>query len=337
MTIAHQKMIRELERRYGNVLYERDGLTYPTAVIRVDENTPILSPNHPTTFADDFAIYDHDHLQSRIDSAAMMTNNVTYVLDKITQNPVQIHAKLGRYFDMIATCDAIDHELRRFTRGEVTTLPLRDALHKRISSQDTLTDGAGRSALIGVATTTVFKQGGQYKAILGQRSQQVATGAGLFHVVPAFVFQPSANPAFHSAEWSVEHQVLREVGEELFGMPEVEGWQSVKEADYFYQYPAIAELRQMLIKGRAEHHITGIAINLLTLRPEICTLLLIHDEAWYTHHKTELRAACFERRNTVFVPIDTLEGLPQNPHETMTPHGAVSFWLGVDRARSITR
>ncbi len=36
----------------------------------------------------------------------------------------------------------------------------------------------------------------------------------------------------------------------------------------------------------AELHFTGVAINLLNLRPEICTLLLIKTDDWIKNHNT---------------------------------------------------
>jgi hypothetical protein len=44
--------------------------------------------------------------------------------------------------------------------------------------------------------------------------------------------------------------------------------------------PEIVRLNTLISSGGAGLYYTGISVNLLTLRPEICTLLLIHDPHW---------------------------------------------------------
>lgn len=75
-------------------------------------------------------------------------------------------------------------------------------------------------------------------------------------------------------------------------------------------------------------------MNLMSLRMEICSMLIIFDANWYTRSEAALNKALFtERQATRYIPIDTLEGMPENLHLCMTPQGATAFWLGIDRAR----
>ena len=44
--------------------------------------------------------------------------------------------------------------------------------------------------------------------------------------------------------------------------------------------PEIVRLKAVLDSGDAAVYYTGVSVNLLTLRPEICTLLLVRDPGW---------------------------------------------------------
>lgn len=343
MTTSNHRLIDYLRATYGENLLTRSGETYPVYTIlphssQYRDVDSILAPeapqesNHPAAFA----VYDAAHLEHLQRIRPHLTNGVAYVMDCIDfggDSPLRLSARLGHYFDMLATCDAIDQELRRYARGEQDTLPLRDQVHQHIPPEQVMYTGAGRSAVIGGATLTVFNHSGQYLAILGRRANTVGIDAGRYHVLPAFVFQPLV---MHPGEWSLKHQVCREFGEELFGMPEYDTWNSPDGVQYFYEYPAVKDLLTMLANGGAELHLTGIAWNPLTLRPEICVLLLIHDADWYVRSEVALNAALLtERQATDYIPIVTLEGLPDNLPETLTPQGAASFWLGIERARDV--
>jgi hypothetical protein len=342
---AHRRLIDYLTRTYGDRLFRRDGIAYPVMVYPAGPEASgdpdgLLASGFPRHYADpaEFTPYAADHLRDRRRTHPHMTNGVSYMLDELTPEPLHIRGRLGYYFDMIATCDALDQELRAYGRGQRDDTPLRDAFHRAIPPQQALTSGRGRAAIIGGAVLTMYRCNGAYEFILGQRSQRVSVGVGLYHVVPAFVYQPSGPPGFYADDWSIRHQVAREFGEELFGMPEYVDWQPQPEtATYFYDHPPVAELKAMLAEGRAELHLTGVAFNLLSLRPEVCALLIIHDEDWYLRRRQTLhKVRDDERQATHYIPLDTLAGLPDDPHIHLTPHGAAALWLGVERARVLT-
>src|SRR5262249_18800431 len=113
-----------------------------------------------------------------------------------------------------------------------------------------------------------------------KRSENVAVHAGLIHVIPSFMFQP-ATPTI-GREYSLQHNIFREYLEELFDRPDPAHGET--DPDYFLQDPLLLELRELLKTGQAEWYFTGVAVNLLNLRPDICTLLLIKDHSWYRRH-----------------------------------------------------
>ncbi|TVR22934.1 MAG: hypothetical protein EA396_04880 [Anaerolineaceae bacterium] len=320
-----------LRQLYGDVLYRWRGYTYPVAVYRAaptaapDDVIGALSPSAVT--APDFAIYDAAHLQDRIASRQMF-NGLCYVAADLTCDPLRLSARTGYYFDMIATCDALDHEMRAYGRGERADLPLRDALHRHIPPEQALINGAGRCTVVGGAVLTVVNDGGVYKAIIARRSPHLATGAGLWHILPAFIVQPHDDIG---AGWSWQAHILREFGEELFGLPEPEAWPSGAPHDHFRTFPPIRELTAMLDDGRATLRTTGVALNLLSLRFEICAALVIHDADWLPRHRAALTAAQdVERMATHTVALDALDDLPAGWEAHFAPQGMAALGLGAD-------
>ena len=187
---------------------------------------------------------------------------------------------------------------------------------------------------------TVFNDGETYRAILARRSDATAFDSNMFHVLPAMMFQPTTADFADPREWSVKHQILREVLEELFGLPEVihpGRW------DFFYDHPALQYLLRLLESGKALLYATGIIVNLLTLRPEISTLLLIHDPAWYARVSAADSDMPFVTADetlgdsVVMAPIatdeDFLSYFPPDLHLSMPAQATATLWLGIDQAR----
>lgn len=328
-------VLEVLQNIYGDVLFKHQGHTYPAIVHRAppgcqpDDLLGTLTP-HTATRAD-FALYDEAHLAERR-ASRHISNGLCYDATRLHLNPLKLDAHLGRYFDMVATCDALDHELRDFNGF----IPLRDALHRTISPQDALLDCRGRSATVGAAVLTVFNDGSTYQAIVAHRAANLAVGAGMFHVVPAFVVQPIVDA---QAEWSLQLQILREYGEELFAMPEHDALDSAPTTpDYFLTNPHIQALTSMFTDGRAELHATGIVLNLLSMRFELCSLLLIHDADWYRRNRAILESALdVERQGTYITPIESLAGLPDDWPERFTPQGVAALILGKETAVNLLK
>jgi 8-oxo-dGTP pyrophosphatase MutT (NUDIX family) len=93
----------------------------------------------------------------------------------------------GRYFDMLATCDAI--------RAEGLAGPLRDRATAACGG-DPLASGRGRAAAIGV-TVLATKPGdlsGEAVPVLtlGRRNPRLATDPGRWHVVPSGMLEAAA-------------------------------------------------------------------------------------------------------------------------------------------------
>ena len=254
--------------------------------------------------------------------------------------PLRLRGAIGRYYDMLATCAALERELRHAVAEGWMRAPSRATYHRRLPPTDSLTRGFGRSATIGIGTLTVFNDGGAYKALLARRSAAAAVDSGMYHVLPAMIFEPTMPECADRREWSLRHQILREVLEELFNFPE-----ELQPArwDYFYEQPALLYLLELLEQGRAQLCATGIVFNLLTLRPEVSTLLLIHDPAWYrrimdpSSDMPFATAAETDGGSIVLAQIEDDEAFlahfPPDLHLMMPAHATATMWLGIDLAR----
>ena len=343
---AYQRITSYLRKLYGETLFTRDDMMHPLIVFPPYENqiydvdSVLGSPPARRTHPDDLAIYDHGYLQNLQNTKSKLFNGVTFDFQSLRPSPLQIRATLGNYFDMLATCGALERELREVDITSTIQLPLRSQLHRKISAQESLYNGKGRSAAIGVATLIIYRKQGEYRLLLAKRSQETATDAGFFHVLPAFIFQPSDSDFQHPQEWSVEHQIYREYLEELYDSTEIH---QPDRHDYFYEHPALQFLKGLMAQNQAQLLFTGVVANLLTLRMEICTLLLIHAEEWVEQLSDPTSGLSLNTSSETIddslltAPIANdealLSALPEHAYLKMPPQAWGALWLGVEQAR----
>ena len=307
---------------------------------QVSDVDSLLDPYLPTLETRDFAFYDYSYLHDLQNSKPGLYNGPTFTMKEIRTKPLRLRGAIGLYYDMLATCAALERELRDAVAEGWMRAPSRATYHRQVPPPDALTRGLKRSAAIGIGTLTVFNNGDGYKAILARRSASTASDSGMFHVLPAMIFQQTTAELNDPREWSVKHQILREVLEELFNFPEQidpPRW------DFFYHHPAMLYLLDLLAAGKAQLLATGIVFNLLTLRPEISTLLLVHDPEWYRRISAPdsdmpfMTAEETLHDSVVMAPIDTDEAFlaqfPEDLHLMMPAHATATMWLGIDLAR----
>ena len=334
-----------LQHLYQCQPFARDGIEHPVTIYypsaaQIHDVDSILDPYAPTTETRDFAAYNFSYLHDLQNSKPFLHNGTTFTMKSLRLNPLRLRGGLGRYFDMLATCAALEHELREAVAEGWMRAPLRTTYHRQVDPQESLLRGWQRSAAIGIGTLTVFNDSGTYKAMLARRSDKTAFDNGLFHVLPAMMFGPTTADFADPREWSIRHQVLREVLEELFNMPEHKAPSSW---DFFCQHPALVYLHSLLNTGEAQLYLTGIILNLLTLRPEISTLLLIRDPDWYariTAAGSDMPFITADETlggSVVTAPIaddkSFLAHFPDALHLQMPVQAVATMWLGIDLAR----
>ena len=302
----------------------------------------LLDATPPTVEARDFAVYDYSYLHDLQNSKPGLYNGQTFTLKSIREKPLKLRGAIGRYYDMLGTCAALERELRHAVAEGWMRAPSRATYHRVVQPTEALRRGDKRSAAIGIGALTVFNDAGQYKALLARRSAATAFDSGLFHVLPAMMFGPTTDGFSDAREWSIKHQVLREVLEELFGLPEQ---RSPTRWDFFYDHPALRYLLSLLQTGAAQLCASGLILNLLTLRPEVSALLLIHDPEWHRRVTTpgsDIRLMTAEETlsdSLVAAPIrddeEFLSHFPPRLHLMMPAQATATLWLGIDLARQL--
>ena len=231
-------------------------------------------------------------------------NQLTYDLDRLerTDRGLKMHCKMGTYFHSLATSESLADEVMEVYSAWPDYAPeegwpqlrRRSWLHAHVT--DPVIDGAHRSSAIGVSTLTVvrIRRSGfdGYKMFISPRSTRVATSRRRYHVIPSGMFQPfiaDESGASMRSQFSVFDTVLREFVEELYGVEELETGDGRIDPGAIYRRREAKLLTGMLGSGTARLLYTGIAVNLLALRPEICTLLVIEDPTWFETESGEIR------------------------------------------------
>jgi transcriptional regulator with XRE-family HTH domain len=232
-------------------------------------------------------------------------NQLTYDLAGMTRDDrgrLQLDCKLGTYFHSLSTSEALDPELTEAYAAWPDSDPdlvwprleRRAWLHERVP--DPVADGRRRSAALGVSTLTIVRVRNRsfdgYKMFLSPRSCTVATQRRRYHVVPSGMFQPfipSESTDLLQEQFSVYATVAREFVEELYGVQELETGDGRVDPQAIYRRREARLLADMLKHGSAALLYTGVGVNLLALRHEICTVLIIEDASWYERECGELR------------------------------------------------
>jgi len=242
-------------------------------------------------------------------------NGQTYVFHQLKQKQGQylLEYSLGNYFDMLNTCGVLEKEIQDLTNNNkqdfsqiYNLMENRRRLHNNKTGEQAFQDvwrGFGRSSAIGVSCLFVIKSMDSYYYILRRRSENVAEDSGLIHIIPSLIFQPAMNDDTTKMGNNLLQSVLREIGEELFSREETndsENRDAIKNT-----YPEIECLEKYLETGQAEFVITGLSVNLLNMRQEILTTLIVHNSNW---HEKFSKDYCFSPLEYVSMDEDSNSG-----------------------------
>ena len=205
----------------------------------------------------------------------------------------------GRYFWSLVTSESLDAELMNALSNDpdmpvdISALPRRKWLRDQVGAQNEVLDGRHRSAALSVSMTIILRtEGNNFDLLLPPRSGKVATHPFFNHVAPSGIFQPfDEKTPSPTSEFSVERAILREYVEELYDDPTYRRGSQLSPDPL--EEPEIIRLRRLIQRGHAELLYTGISVNLLTLRPEICMVLLVHEPGWL---RAEITTANNRRR-----------------------------------------
>ncbi len=186
------------------------------------------------------------------------------------------------YFAAVDVCEAVAHETAYVAfDGDGSVRPeqltLRDLpFRKHIGDPFDL----ARRSLLPATPTLTMRRGldGQPSFILHRRdSRNVAIAAGLLHVIPSGMFQPSSIvPAAQREDFSLWRNIMREYSEELLGNPEHDGDGSPVD----YDDEPFRTLEQARRDGRIRVYCLGLAVDALTLVGEIMCVAVWDDDVF---------------------------------------------------------
>jgi hypothetical protein len=204
-----------------------------------------------------------------VERPALFENRVTYRLlaaDLAGAAPGLTFTR-GRYFDWVNTGEAVAHELAgAWLEGQ--------NLDSSVLRQRTLIgdpcDLGRRSALCAIATLTLrLPAAGEPTFVLHRRDPARVTHAGgLYQVMPAGIFQPTAGTAAaERADLDLWRCMAREFGEEFLGAPDGYGRPAGYRNWAFYR-----ELSAARAAGKVRVACLGLGTDPLTLATDVLTV-----------------------------------------------------------------
>lgn len=279
----------------------------------------------------------------------------TFIMKSLAIQPsIKLDCGIASYFDVLLSSYSLEWEILNaiarhgsadhiLPQTLLSFMPLRQDLHNRVA--DPVKDGSGRACGIAVSVLLAYddEQDSTWVMLRRRGMLSITLRRGLLHVLPSGNFQ--APYGEYNIEYSVLHCVLWEFFEELFSARDPkEKRQSPK---WFYQKQPVAELLSMINSGSASLYVTGVAVDLLNLRPELLLLLHIRDREWFSNHEKGRNNAMPFKFNEEWATPDELPisqepllkirfpGIVNklfsisniNPGQ-ITPPGAAALWAG---------
>jgi transcriptional regulator with XRE-family HTH domain len=191
---------------------------------------------------------------------------------------------LTTYFDAVDVSETVAHELAAahlaFTRGgsEVRRGPGRRLPFRKLLGNPL--DVARRPVLPSIDTLTIRRTADSASLVLHHRDAgNVAVAGGMYHIMPAGVFQPSCmSPQACSVDFDLWRNMMREYSEEFLGNLEHEGNASTP-IDYEREEP-FRSLHQARREGKLRVSCLGVGLDPLTLWGEILTVAVFDDDAF---------------------------------------------------------
>lgn len=242
----------------------------------------------------------HSQLQDKL--SRRMSKDLAYRLLEVNRAGELVCGPTD-YLQYIDTCEALAWEVAEtaldyFVRPSEILVDTH-VLHQRIGrAASSLRRRIGldpfnfynRAAVIGVNTLTILvsRKSDVVRVLLHDRSKAtagLAEAIDTLHVVPAGTFQPIACPpnvrtlSFSDCEFSITRNIMRECGEELLDRDEViKEWGNNDPDAPFRKDPDLRHLKSLFDSERIKPFYLGMALDMLTLKPELLTFQLIDYE-----------------------------------------------------------
>jgi transcriptional regulator with XRE-family HTH domain len=229
----------------------------------------------------------YSHALRRLDRPALFENRIGFRLLDVEFPPAgggRLTFGTTTYFDAVDVCEAVAHELadRHLVFGAGGTSlapPATRPLPLRTLVGDPF-DLARRPLLPSVDTLTIRRSRHGASFVLHQRDAgQVAVAGGMYHVMPAGVFQPSSlSLAGLASDFDLWRNVQREYSEEFLGRLDHDGTAGTP-IDYRAEEP-FRSMDAARRSGRVRVWCLGAGLDPLTLWGEILTVAVFDDEVF---------------------------------------------------------
>lgn len=226
----------------------------------------------------------YSHALREVDPPALFENRVSFRLLDVAWTDEGGRLAFGptTYFENVDVGEALAHELTlvQFAHGGAAQaepvawrrLPFRRLVGNPFNL-------SRRPLLPSIDTLTIRSAADSVSFILHQRDpRQVAVAGGMFHVMPAGVFQPgSILPSPQHNDFDLWRSMMREYSEEFLGNPDHDG--TGPPIRYESEEP-FRTLDQARREDRLRAWCFGIGLDALTLNGEILTAVVFDDDVF---------------------------------------------------------
>ncbi|MDQ0378606.1 helix-turn-helix domain-containing protein [Amycolatopsis thermophila] len=207
----------------------------------------------------------------------LLDNRVSYRLAEVdwTGDKGRLGFSYTTYFDVLDVCEAAAHEFADAwlragrKRPSLAHLPLRRHITDPF-------DLLARPMLPSINTLTIRRDpiDGHRMYLHRRDAKATAVAGGMFHVIPAGVFQPAAlAPAHQANDFSLWRNIQREYSEEFLGNPEHDG-NSLDPIDYEHDEP-FRSFAAARAAGDFRVFTCAVVLEPLTLWVELLTVAVV--------------------------------------------------------------
>lgn len=362
ITLTMIRWLRELYgptvKRIGGELLSRQGHDYPVAFFpahgkALDAVLPSENVRLQERISDSALLLDPiprrrrhglpDDASEDQEAATTRGDNLCMTTMQLTDGKLELTARVGTYGQIMDSSDAMIDELVEALGGGTASyiapdhllarMPLRSRIHEKelvVGVPNPFLAAQFRAAGIGISALVAYlpPENAKPHGIIAIRSSEVSTWRDVWHVFPSGMLGARYIDfsGYHSTD--VRRAMLAEFAEELYD-------DRTTESGLRDHVDHNVHVVEAVRKHKATMHFTGIAFDLVNLRPEICGVVLIASRKW--------------SRETRFVPnyeiakgtlahirLDTDDaGLERLLPDKTVPAGAAAFWYGVDVARRV--
>jgi len=309
----HIDDVIELFGKHAKFVYDKliiatvGGIDHKIPVIRL----PILLPDIPQNLfpidldtQKDTSSLDDDLLRFRKEELGQkITDNPTFRLTALQQDKLVIG--LSTYFKTLSTSDIHYNKFianmpsansiqnnKELAFEHYASLPFFKNWLQQIEKIICHQQFSGYTASIGCSVLTLFKTTENHYCFYAVHNSSEKNGGLDGHVIPSFMYQPiTSNIAYANKELDIKEQVLREFGEEILGIEDLESPNAgtlkriLKKAtsrisSNQQKTPSemqLEELNKLFEMQKANLYVTGIVLDVFRLRPEVTLLLFIDD------------------------------------------------------------